>query len=298
MRVLVADDDPVSRRLLESAVRRMGHDVTAVADGLSAIDALLQSDGPRLAVLDWMMPGADGLAVCRAVRTRASRYVYVILLTAMDRHEDMVTALSAEADDFLTKPLDVTELRARLRSGERVLELQERLLDAQDELRHDATHDRLTGLWNRGMVLDHLATAVQQARRERLPLAVVMADIDFFKNVNDRYGHAAGDLLLGSVATRMRSVLRQYDRIGRYGGEEFLVVLPNCDVQVARQIAERIRAAVAASPVVAGGISLAVSVSLGVAWAAQPPENPSGLIDAADQALYRAKAAGRNRVEG
>jgi two-component system, cell cycle response regulator len=298
MRVLVADDDPVSRRLLESTVRRLGHDVTAVADGLAAIEALLHSDGPRLAVLDWMMPGADGLAVCHAVRTRASRYVYVILLTGMDRREDMVTALDAEADDFLTKPLDVIELRARLRSGERVLELQERLLDAQENLRHDATHDRLTGLWNRGMVLDHLALAVRQARREHRQLAVVMADIDHFKDVNDRHGHAAGDRLLGSVATRMRSVLRQYDRIGRYGGEEFLIVLPNCEAQIARQVAERVRAAVAASPIEAGDVSLPVSISLGVAWSANPAENPAALLDEADQALYRAKAAGRNRVEG
>jgi two-component system cell cycle response regulator len=298
VKILVADDDRVSRRLLESTVARLkrGHDIVVAEDGPSALAALLEPDGPRLAILDWMMPGTDGIEVCRQVRARAERYVYVILLTARDRREDMVAAFDAEIDDFLTKPLDVVELRARLRSGERVLELQERLLNAQTELRYAATHDRLTGLWNRAMITDHLDLAMERARREHSPVAVAVVDVDRFKNVNDRYGHGVGDGLLRTVASRMQAVLRPYDGIGRYGGEEFLVVLQGASEVETHEIAERLRAAVAAEPVVAGTLRVDVSISAGVAWADVAPADPHTLVLAADGALYRAKASGRNCV--
>lgn len=297
MRILIADDDPVSRRLLEATLVRLGHEVIAVADGTQAIDAMRSGDSPRLAILDWIMPGADGLAVCKAVRQRGAPYVYVILLTARDRHEDMVAALDAEADDFLRKPFDSVELRARLRSGERVLDLQERLLHAQEQLRHDATHDRLTGLWNRGMIVDELERELTRAKREKHPLTILIGDVDHFKSVNDTYGHAAGDDVLKETARRMASVRRSYDSIGRYGGEEFLLILPGCDLQQAGPVAERVRATVAAEPVSIGAVKWPVTVSIGVATSAETLADASALIAAADEALYRAKARGRNRVE-
>jgi two-component system cell cycle response regulator len=299
LRILIADDELVSRRLLEAALVRLGHTFVAVKDGPEALNALLDPDGPRLAILDWMMPGADGLAVCRAIRKRPTPapYVYVILLTARDRREDMVAALDAEADDFLTKPFDAVELRVRLRSGERVLALQERLLEVQEELRIEATHDALTGLWNRGMVLDQLRRELRRAHRERGPLAVIMADIDHFKCINDAHGHEAGDEVLRQTAKSMRSALRDYDGVGRYGGEEFLFLLPRCDATVAGQVAERVRAAVAAAPVCVGDVPLTVTASLGVACTRSSGDEPNALIRAADEALYRAKGHGRNRVE-
>jgi diguanylate cyclase (GGDEF)-like protein len=298
VKILVADDDRVSRRLLQSTVARLnrGHEILVVEDGPSALAALLQPDGPRLAILDWMMPGTDGIEVCRQVRARAERYVYVIILTARDRREDLVAAFDAEIDDFLTKPLDVVELRARLRSGERVIELQERLLSAQTELRYAATHDRLTGLWNRGMITDHLDLAIERARREHTALAVMVVDVDRFKNVNDRYGHGVGDALLSNISTRMQAVLRPYDGIGRYGGEEFLVVLQGAGEDETHEVAERLRAAVAAGPVITAAQRVDVSVSIGVSWAGTPPGDPHTLVLAADGALYRAKAGGRNCV--
>jgi diguanylate cyclase (GGDEF)-like protein len=298
MKILVADDDRVSRRLLQSTVARLDRelDIVVVEDGPSALDALLQPDGPRLAILDWMMPGTDGIEVCRQVRARAERYIYVIILTARDRREDLVAAFDAEIDDFLTKPLDVVELRARLRSGQRVIELQERLLSAQTELQYAASHDRLTGLWNRGMITDHLDSAIVRAQREHTALAVMVVDVDRFKNVNDRYGHGVGDSLLSAVSSRMQAVLRPYDGIGRYGGEEFLVVLQGASEEETHDVAERLRAAVAGGPVVAGALSVDVSVSIGVAWTGTPPADPHTLVLSADGALYRAKASGRNCV--
>jgi diguanylate cyclase (GGDEF)-like protein len=297
MRILIADDDPVSRRVLEGALATLNHEVCAFADGAQALDALLTPNGPRLAILDWMMPGRDGLDVCRRVRANAPHYVYVIILTSRDGREDALAAYDAEADDFLNKPLDVVELRARLRSGERVLALQERLLAVQEALRHEATRDSLTGLWNRRMILDQLNREFHRAARDGQALAVTVADVDHFKEVNDQYGHAVGDAVLRAASERMRSVLRSYDFIGRYGGEEFLIILPACEPALALSIAERARRAMSAVPLEVDGRHLHVSVSLGVAWASEATSDPSALIHAADQALYRAKAAGRDRVE-
>lgn len=297
MRILIADDDAVSRRLLQATLVRLGHEVTSVGDGTQAIAALLAADAPRLAILDWMMPGADGLAVCREIRQHSMSYVYVILLTAKDRHEDMVTGLDSGADDFLTKPFNAVELRARLRSGTRVLELQEGLIAAQEALRTEATRDHLTGLLNRRMILEHLTRELNRARHERRPLSVVLVDLDRFKDVNDTYGHAAGDTVLRETATRMRSQLRAYDFIGRYGGEEFLFVLPGADGVTSLSIAERIRLRVTNGPVCVDGIPLSVSVSIGLSCTETAGHDASALIETADAALYRAKAGGRNRVE-
>ena len=296
MRILIADDDLVSRRLLERTLVSQGHEVTAVGDGLAAIAALLAPDGPRLAILDWMMPGATGLEVCRQVRARPAPYVYVLLLTARGRREDVVTGLDAGADDFLTKPFDALELRARLRPGERIVDLQEGLIRAREELRELAIHDSLTGLWNRGMVLEQLGRELSRSRREGKALAVAIADLDHFKKVNDTFGHAAGDAVLREAADRMRSAIRDCDSIGRYGGEEFLLVLPGCDGAAGLAVAERVRNRTADEPVRAGDALLPVTVSIGLAFTEASPVGSEALVHAADEALYRAKAAGRNRV--
>jgi two-component system cell cycle response regulator len=298
MRILIADDDPVSRRLLEATLVRLGHEVVAVADGTAATAALLSPDGPRLAVLDWMMPGADGLAVCRAIRQRQAPYVYIILLTSHNRREDLVAGLDAEADDFLTKPLDVVELRARLRSGERVISLQEGLLEAQEALRGLAAHDDLTGLWNRRMILDRLETELQRAKRESTHIGVAVVDLDHFKEINDTYGHAAGDGVLRYAADRMRTILRGYDYLGRYGGEEFMIVVSKADAATVTEVAERCRRAVAEHPATIGDGQVAVTVSIGVASTHAVGYDEEALIHTADAALYQAKAEGRNRVVG
>ena len=290
MKILIADDEPISRRLLQASLVKLGHEVVAVTDGASAVSELLAPDAPRLAILDWMMPGTDGLEVCRKLRTDAPEYVYVILLTAKQLQEERVAAYDAGVDDFLSKPLDILNLQSRLRVGERVLDL-------QSKLRYQATHDHLTGLWNRRMILDVLDRELNRASHEGQSIAVALVDIDYFKKINDTHGHGAGDEVLKAAAERMRASLRKYDAIGRYGGEEFLLVLPNCPTPDALDVVERARRAVGGTPIDAAGAPLEVSISAGVAWAGDRTD-AAAIIHAADEALYRAKAAGRNRVEG
>jgi diguanylate cyclase (GGDEF)-like protein len=294
MRILIADDEPVARRLLERTLQRLGHEVVAVADGTAALDALLDPAGPRLAILDWMMPGLDGLAVCRAVRGQQAPYVYLILLTARDGDDDIVAGLVAEADDYLTKPFDARELNARIQSGERILDLEAKLLTAEKDLRHEATHDRLTGLWNRGMVLDYLERTVKRVRWSGERLTVALADVDHFKSVNDTYGHDAGDHVLREVARRIRSSLRDVDAVGRYGGEEFLIVLASHDSVGQLAALDRVCLAVRQMPFDVGRARVNLTLSMGAARLVSAESDGANLISAADEAMYRAKGEGRN----
>jgi two-component system cell cycle response regulator len=297
MDVLIADDDVVSRRLLEVTLSHAGYQVTLAANGAEALRVLEESEGPRLAVLDWMMPELDGVDVCRAVRKLASeRYIYIILLTVKEQRAEIVEGLESGADDYITKPFDLDELKARLRAGKRILKLQEQLVATRDELRVRATHDSMTGLLNREAILDMLKNELSRTARVGT-LSIILGDIDHFKRVNDTHGHPAGDLVLQEAARRMRSAVRAYDSVGRYGGEEFLIVSPGCGVSEAVEQANRVRVRMADEPIVVPGGSVAVTISLGVAAAASDANQMSDLLRAADQALYAAKNNGRNRVE-
>jgi two-component system cell cycle response regulator len=289
----------VTRRMLEAFLKKWGYEPVSVNDGREAWQLLQRPDAPRLAILDWMMPGMDGVFVCNEVRKRQIQpYIYIILLTAKERKEDVIAGLEAGADDFLTKPFDPYELKARLRGGERVVHLQRQLFAARDALQEQATHDPLTALLNRPACLEILQQELTRAKREGKPIGVIMIDLDHFKRINDSCGHLIGDLVLVEVARRMRASVRSYDVVGRYGGEEFLVVLPGCDDTSAVNQAERLRDAMAGSPIGVPDRPLIITLSLGVACTQIPDEGDlRKLLSAADKALYRAKMLGRNRVE-
>ena len=292
MKILIADDDPCSLLYLRSALEDWGYEVVTAANGATANALLQQIDAPRLAILDWMMPGMDGTDICRALRNiPGNHYTYIIMLTARTEVEFIVEAMNAGADDFLSKPFNMEELQVRLRAGTRIVDLQE-------ELRQKATFDALTGVYNRGAIIDIFDREVARHQRDKNPLAVVFADVDHFKKINDRYGHLAGDTVLCEVTRRMAGALRSYDSIGRYGGEEILVILPACSLDAAAEVAERIRSKISATAIETEFGNIATAISIGVTMLA-PDEEISGrnLLQRADEALYRAKNNGRNRVE-
>lgn len=297
-RILIADDDKLSRRLLQTTLEKAGYEVVAVDNGDTAVKLLSRPDSPRLALLDWMMPGMDGPAVIRALRSQHDRpYIHIILLTSRQSKEDIIAGLEAGADDYLTKPFHPPELRARLRTGERILLLEQKLIEAREDMRFKATHDSLTSLWNRAVIVDILQREITRSLRDKSKgVTIVLADIDHFKRVNDTHGHAVGDSVLREVARRLNDAVRSYDAVSRYGGEEFLVVLVGCPSQQAKSRAESLRRIIDSRPFETPGGLLNVSLSLGLAgtddWTGLTAEE---LIHQADIALYRAKETGRNR---
>jgi len=299
MRILIAEDDPDFRNLMEEKLATWGYEVAVAENGSAALQILQADDPPRLALLDWMMPGLEGVEVCRVVREKKDEpYTYIILLTAQQSEEDLVTGMEAGADDYITKPFKLNELRLRLRAGRRIVELQNELLAARDTFRTKASHDSLTGLWNHAEILEILAHELSRAEREEKYVAVIMADIDFFKKINDSHGHLAGDVVLRSTAVKMHSLMRSYDFIGRYGGEEFLVILPDCNLEYAAAFAERLRISVSSDSIDTPEGRIPVTLSFGVAVSSKDRlKDAYSIVNAADKALYQAKENGRNRVE-
>jgi diguanylate cyclase (GGDEF)-like protein len=298
MKILIADDESVSRHMLQSLLVKWGYDVVSASDGTAAWEILKARDAPRMALLDWMMPGQNGVDVCRALRRlRPEPYTYVLLLTAKDAKESVVEGLESGADDYLTKPFNPQELKARIRVGLRLLDLEDNLVQAREAMRFKATHDTLTGVWNRGAILETLEREIWRSRREGPSLGVLIADLDHFKSVNDTYGHLAGDSVLREITKRMQMDIRPYDAVGRYGGEEFLILLPGCNGSDTKDKAERLREAISREPVETPAGNLSVTMSIGgVASADWPEDTPNQILQMTDLALYRAKGDGRNRT--
>jgi two-component system, cell cycle response regulator len=299
-RVLVAEDDAMFRRILQSWLENWGYLVTIAEDGARAWDILQQEPPPQLLILDWMMPAINGLELCRKVReSNQAPYQYILLATARDAKQDLVRGLEAGADDYLTKPFDKSELQARLRACNRILTLQDDQIRAQVQLRFQATHDALTGVWNRSEILETLRRELERAARSKTATGLLMLDIDHFKNINDTYGHLTGDAVLKEVTQRITKAVRGYDSVGRYGGEEFVIVLPGCTRDQIEHGAERIRSAVDDSPIAANESTVSVTVSIGAAVTTVEKHgliSDTEMLAAADSALYRAKKIGRNRT--
>jgi two-component system, cell cycle response regulator len=300
MRILIADDSIVSRHLLDATLRKWGYEVAVACDGVEAWNVLQASDGPMVAILDWVMPGLTGPEVCRRVRERElekDTYTYLLLLTSKSLKEDLIEGMESGADDYITKPFDQHELKVRLRAGTRIIDLQRELVAAKEALREQATKDFLTCIWNRSSILDILQRELTRGTRENRPVGVVLADLDHFKSVNDTYGHFAGDAVLREFTRRMQASIRPYDAIGRYGGEEFLIVLPGCDDVCTAAQAERMRSALDRLPMDINDEERLVTSSFGAtSWQPGMDLGSEPLIRVADDALYMAKHQGRNRV--
>jgi two-component system chemotaxis response regulator CheY len=303
VKILIADDDPGSRRLLSVSLAYGGHEVVVAEDGARAWH-LFQQEPTRLVITDWVMPNLDGTGLISRIRAAAALqgYTYIILLTALGDKPNVVTGLEAGADDYLTKPFDADELLARVAIGERIITLEENLNASRRKAETMAMQDTLTGILNRRAIQDRAAAELSRLKRGQVrpSLSVIMLDLDHFKQVNDAYGHAAGDAVLRQVAERLTQQLRAYDWVGRWGGEEFLIVLPGTGLPEARAAAERLRECLAAMPAtMADGRTIALSASLGVASlsAAEADDIPlDAIVRSADRALYRAKSQGRNQV--
>jgi two-component system cell cycle response regulator len=293
MRILVVEDSAIDRHQISNYLQDFGLDLIVAENGTDAWEVLRGPDAPTLVLLDWILPGIDGIELCRRIRTLGSNgtYIYTVMLTAKNRKKNLLTAMEAGADDYLAKPVDLSELKARILVGKRILDLQQ-------SLRFAATHDFLTGLLNRSEILASLERELSRSQREDKPAGIILADLDHFKEINDTLGHSAGDVVLKEVASRLKSDLRIYDAAGRYGGEEFLLVLPGCDVRIATRRADEIRRLVAKDGIATPSCIVPVTVSMGVAVTNSTPDlTVETLLQHADGALYRAKRAGRNCVE-
>lgn len=298
-RILVVDDHIETRQHLERVLGDFGYEVLSVSDGNDAWGILQREDAPRIVLMDRELPGLDGLEVVRRVRQQAQEpYIYVLLLTVYDQENQLVDGLQAGADDYVVKPYRSHELQARIEAGRRILEMQEELLVSRDRLHSQATKDPVTGLWNRVAIMDILERELARATRDGSSVGLAMVDLDNFKQINDSYGHPAGDDVLLECGHRMRGCVRTYDATGRYGGDEFLSVHPRCKLDEAVMLGERLRREIGRHHVLLGQAPLWVTASAGIACSDTFPQaTAKQLIELADQALYQAKRGGRNRLE-
>jgi len=287
--VLVADDDGVTRAIVSSWLRGAGYEVIAASDGIEALE-LAREREPDLLLVDVTMPGRDGYEVCRAIQSESATPPPVIFLTAHTQTDARVAGLDAGAVDYIVKPFDNDELLARVRAALRTKAV-------HDGLAERAARDGLTGLFNRRELDTRAHQAVALADRHDRPFSCLLLDLDHFKLVNDTYGHAAGDTVLVEAAQRICDASRISDIVGRYGGEEFVVLLPETGAEAAVAVADKLRALLSGSPVPVGRGRIAIRASIGVATWGEGMRTPSDLYAAADAALYRAKALGRDRTE-
>ncbi len=297
MKILVVEDEAINRKLVKKSLSTAGYEVIEAEDGLAAWE-LFQQEPFQLIVTDWMMPGLNGPELIHKIRESVQKnYTYIIMLTAMNDEENVVSGLESGADEYLTKPFNSRELIARIASGIRILKLEEQLMQARHQMEVLAMHDGLTGLLNRRAIEEYAQAEFSMASRKGRSLSIVLLDIDHFKNVNDQYGHEIGDITLQHVAKILSDGIRDYDRVGRWGGEEFILVLPETQLQDAIVVAERLRIQISETVIrLENESSLSVQISLGIACSSGQFDSLAKFIDAADQALYQAKQTGRNKV--
>lgn len=297
MKILIVEDEPIFRHMVRKNLLEAGYDVVEAEDGQAAWE-LFQHESIQFVITDWMMPKMNGPELVQNIRMSGQKnYTYIIMLTAMDDKDNVIFGIESGADEYLTKPFNSRELKARVASGMRILKLEEQLIQAREQMETLAMHDGLTGLLNRRAIEEYAEAEFNLAGRKERIMSAILVDIDHFKGINDRYGHKVGDHALQQVAKVLREDLRKYDRVGRWGGEEFILILPDTQLQDAVMVAERIRLKTAETQIsLENGETFSVHISLGVACTTSQFQSLTKFIDAADQALYQSKQSGRNRV--
>lgn len=298
--VLVAEDEPVSQRMVAKNLQDWGFDPIVAADGEKALKVLLRKNIP-LVLLDWMMPGLSGPELAQHIREmdqKKKKYTYIILVTARDKIQDISAGFAAGVDDYITKPFHPLELKARLQAGLRIISLERQLLNYQKKLEKLATTDSLLRVKTRRQILAELNAELARAEREHQNVGLILVDIDHFKKINDSYGHPAGDKVLKKVANLLKKNIRRYDRIGRYGGDELIIILPNCGLAEVARIGQRLCQAIARLKIqLENNLVLQVTLSGGATSSeAFTRASPQILINTCDKALYEAKAKGRNQI--
>jgi len=288
LQVIIADDDRLSRRVLEDRCREWGFEVLTAVDGNQAWELFTEQDAPRIFLLDWVMPGINGIDLCAKIRNSSqTSYSYIVILTAHNNADNVIQGLEAGADDYISKPFNNNELRCRLNIGKRILELEDNILRM-------ANIDYLTGLYNRRYFFQRMECELSRCRRENRPMGVLLLDIDNFKVVNDTYGHAAGDHVLTRLAGVLHRCCRDYDLVGRFGGEEFIICLPGANQEETFSIAERTRKQIAEESFNCTDATFTITVSIGCVSAYNSERQD--LIVAADEGLYQAKRNGKNQA--
>lgn len=296
MKILIADDDMVSRKLLSTVLGKWGYDPVVVSDGLQALHLLRRQDAPTLVILDWNMPGLEGPEVCHRVRKLETPLPpYIIMLTAKDDKEDIVKALDAGANDFVSKPFNHEELKARVGVGQRMVNIQSDLHEARQAMEYEAMYDALTDIFNRRAILNLLQKEVERSSRTGALLSIGLCDIDHFKMINDTHGHQVGDDVLHGLVEILKNNLRSYDAIGRYGGEEFLIIAPDTSGASEKSLYSRLCSTIADTPISTRKGDINVTLSIGVAGSLDL-NTVDKLLAKADTALYQAKDRGRNCV--
>ncbi len=296
MKILIADDDPISRKILSKVVTDLGYEPVTVNNGKDALESVKQKEC-SVVLLDWMMPGMDGIEVCREIRMLDTENVcYIIINSAREGSDDISRALKAGANDYISKKTNSAELKARIGVGVRTAQLEKKLIDLNNRLKYLVRIDSLTGLLNHAAILKELSIELERGRRDTTSTSILMLDLDRFKAVNDTYGHQTGDKVLIRFSNLLSQSCRSFDRIGRYGGEEFLIVLPRTGDEESLIIGNRIRTRTETLQIDNEIENLRVTCSIGCCTAVNSEKHSFSMVAAADSALFRAKKAGRNLV--
>lgn len=296
MQILVADDERSLRLILSKALKKWGYEIVEAENGAEAVSVLNGQNPPKIVILDWMMPEMSGIEVIRSIRKKeADVPFYIIMLTSKSEKSDIIEGLNEGADDYLAKPFDLGELRARINAGKRIVELHKELVDSKKKLEYQLEHDVLTGLYSRRFIMEKLNREIARSQRTGSSFAVAICDIDHFKKINDSYGHQAGDIVLREFGKILEGNIREYDSVGRIGGEEFLIIAPLNKDEAESAMFERIRSKVEKIRIRTESEEVSLTVSIGVTFY-EKGESADKIISEADMALYEAKNSGRNRV--